>query len=365
MELVRLNRKKSFVKIGLVATALALAGISSAWAAGEVIVTAATGGEAIPATASGAWTTLTGPIISESDAGAIKGGGTLVLVVPAGFEFNTDAPVSVLVEGGIGPHNIDGVANGGTIPVTVTPTSLSIDLFSRSSANANANTLTFQNIQVRPTAVSPLVSGNLTESGTCGLGTLILPTGTWGLLREVGGPLVESLVALSSSQNPIVEGSPVGFTATLSALAPALSTATPTGGVQFLVNGVPSGGPVALNAGSATLNTTQLSAGSNIVSAVYLGDANFASSSSTLIEVVQMDISTVTILKISGNANGTATLLCQGVPGALHLVQATGNLWPPVVWQNVSTNVAGFIDGTWTCVQGISDPPRFFRALKP
>ena len=167
-------------------------------AGGMEVVTAATGGEAIPASnAGGTWTTLTGPVITETfarDTGG-PGLGTIVLNIPPGFEFNPDSQVSVLVNAD-GPKIINGVADGGTIPATVTSTSITLDITSVSRGGlAYPDKLTFQNIQVRPTAGNVLASGNLTESGTCLFRDLTLSSGTWGLLQEVGGAIPNVILA--------------------------------------------------------------------------------------------------------------------------------------------------------------------------
>jgi hypothetical protein len=57
---------------------------------------------------------------------------------------------------------------------------------------------------------------------------------------------------------------------------------TPTGTIQFLVNGSPFGAPVAMVGGAASLNTTALPAGTWAVRALYSGDGNFAPSSGNL-----------------------------------------------------------------------------------
>lgn len=207
----RLGRRNALFTTGLVALACALLGVGSALADGRVTVTAATGGEAIPATtANGAWTTLNGPVLTEGDPSSITGNGTIVLTVPNGFELNPDVSVTVLVGNGSGPQNINGVPDGGTIPVTVTSTTLTLNVSSRSGASpADGTTLTFQNIQVRPTASSPLANGNLTESGTCGLRNLTLASGTWGFLREVGGSVVAYQI---TGSNYTTAGSPISIT---------------------------------------------------------------------------------------------------------------------------------------------------------
>jgi len=181
-------------------------------ASGRLTITAATGGAAISAdTAGGAWTTLVGPIATEGDAGSASTG-TIVLTAPAGFEFNPLATVTVRVNGLGGAQNINGISDGGTIPVTVTKTQLTITINSRSRGGDNANTLTWQNIQVRPTAGQPLASGNITESGTSSSPTQILTTGTWGYLREVGGSLAGYRIIETSGSGPITAGSPITIT---------------------------------------------------------------------------------------------------------------------------------------------------------
>src|SRR5205823_10402555 len=85
--------------------------------------------------------------------------------------------------------------------------------------------------------------------------------------------------AVTQSPNPVAFGSPVTIKATVSANAPA--TGTPTGTVQFK-NGTTNLGPaVALNGSAqASLTISSLAPGQTIT-AVYLGDPNFAGSSGT------------------------------------------------------------------------------------
>jgi streptogramin lyase len=87
---------------------------------------------------------------------------------------------------------------------------------------------------------------------------------------------------LMSSANPSVYGQPVTFTATVSA-----ASGTPTGSVQFQVDGNNLGGPVSLVNGSASLTTATLTAGSHTVTAIYSGDDGFfTSASDPLVETV-------------------------------------------------------------------------------
>lgn len=167
-------------------------------AGGMEVITAATGGEAISAaTAGGAWTTLTGPVITETyarDTGG-PGLGTIVLNAPAGFEFNPNAPVTVLVTTEF-DKSINRVPNGGTIPAVVTSTTITITITEVSRGGlAYPDTLTYQHIQVRPTKANVLAKGNITESGTCQFRDLTLSSGTWGFLQEVGAVVPNLILA--------------------------------------------------------------------------------------------------------------------------------------------------------------------------
>lgn len=167
-------------------------------AGGMEVVTAATGGDAISAQTAGvSWTTLTGPVLTETyarDTGG-PGLGTIVLNAPAGFEFNPSATVTVLVNGQ-GHKTINGVPDGGTIAAVVTPTNITLTITAVSRGGlAYPDMLTFQNIQVRPTAGNVLASGNITESGTCQFRDLTLSSGTWGHLQEAGGAIPNVVLA--------------------------------------------------------------------------------------------------------------------------------------------------------------------------
>jgi subtilase family protein/Big-like domain-containing protein/fervidolysin-like protein len=104
----------------------------------------------------------------------------------------------------------------------------------------------------------------------------------------------DSLSTVGSSVNPSVAGQSVTFTATVTAVAP--GSGTPTGTVQFKIDGVDFGAPVALAGGSATSgSTTTLSVASHSITAVYSGDGSFnasgvgSSTASILIQNVQFN----------------------------------------------------------------------------
>jgi hypothetical protein len=96
--------------------------------------------------------------------------------------------------------------------------------------------------------------------------------------ESVTAQKVSTATAISSSLNPSALGESVTFTAMVTSTA-----GTPTGTVQFKIDGVNSGGPVTLNgSGIAQLTTSSLAAGTHTVTADYSGDTNFAVSTGTL-----------------------------------------------------------------------------------
>src|SRR5206468_7493183 len=134
--------------------------------------TLATGGAAVSAdTTGGTFTTLTGPTYTENASGNV-GAGTIILNAPAGFVFDTGGTApTVRINGGTASKNINLVSSGTSVAMTsVTSTQLTFTVTAPSSAALC--TLTWQNVRVRPTAGTPLVSGNLTRSGTASMAGL-------------------------------------------------------------------------------------------------------------------------------------------------------------------------------------------------
>jgi len=124
-------------------------------------------------------------------------------------------------------------------------------------------------------------------------------------------------LALTSGTNPSVYGQSLTFTATVSG-----SGGTPTGTVTFM-EGVTTLGTGALNgSGQATLTTSTLGAGSHAITAVYGGDATFATSTSAPLSqsVNQALTTTVLLTSKSPTVYGEAVTLTATVapipPGA-------------------------------------------------
>ncbi|MFI8437113.1 Ig-like domain repeat protein, partial [Streptomyces sp. NPDC079020] len=100
---------------------------------------------------------------------------------------------------------------------------------------------------------------------------------------------------VTSSPDPSAFGQPVTLTATVAAVPP--GAGAPTGTVTFTIDG-PGGGTLAAMVapgGTATVTTSTLAAGSHSVTAVYGGDANFASSTGTDTQMVNPSATTTTV----------------------------------------------------------------------
>lgn len=156
----------------------------------QVTLTPASGGSAVPSNtapacgAAGTWTTLTGPVVAETAAAQI-GAGTIVLNAPAGFEFNPASPVTILLTGGGNQNNnINNVSTGTSMATTVTASTITFTV-NAGQLSTVANTLTWQNIQVRPTLSTPLASGNITHTGTSAITGVTNGVTNFGTLTEV------------------------------------------------------------------------------------------------------------------------------------------------------------------------------------
>jgi hypothetical protein len=96
-----------------------------------------------------------------------------------------------------------------------------------------------------------------------------------------------STTTVTSSANPSVPGQSVTFTAAVTSSAG--GRGTPTGTVQFQIDGTNFGSPVSLSGGLATsLATNSLSVSGHTVTAVYSGDPTFSGSTAVMIQNVNV-----------------------------------------------------------------------------
>ena len=108
--------------------------------------------------------------------------------------------------------------------------------------------------------------------------------------------LTRSTVTVSASPKSVIAGQPVTFTATVTGNSP-------TGTVQFQINGVDFGSPVQVVNGVATFTTTQLTVtGTDTITAVYSGDTNNAGSSTAT------GFTEIVTLGHDGDINGDAVV---------------------------------------------------------
>jgi hypothetical protein len=117
----------------------------------------------------------------------------------------------------------------------------------------------------------------------------------------------------SSSNQPSIYGQPVKFTATVS---PLIGNRTPTGSVQFQLDGSNFGAPVTLTNGTATsMSISTLAAGLDQIAAVYAGNGNFAASTGTYAQNVNPAPLVVTALSQSMIYGGALPALTASYSG--------------------------------------------------
>ena len=117
-------------------------------------------------------------------------------------------------------------------------------------------------------ASSPVGTYPITASGASSPNySIVYVEGTLAILPAATTGLV------TSSANPALPGQPVALTFTLNAVAP--GQGTPTGAVQFRIDGTNVLGPAALSGGGASSSTSALAHGLHAVAAEYAGGGNF------------------------------------------------------------------------------------------
>lgn len=138
-------------------------------------------------------------------------------------------------------------------------------------------------------------------------------------------------IVLQSSANPALVSSSITLTATVS------SASTPTGSVDFY-DGTSLLGSDTLAAGVATYTSSSLTAGTHSITAVYGGDSDFSSATSSAISLVVSDLSVEVVSGESSTASvragGTATY-------HLSVGPSSGAVFPAAVTLSASGGPAG------------------------
>lgn len=162
------------------------------------------------------------------------------------------APGSGSPQGGTVQFNVDGAGIGAPVPV--------------SGGRATKSTTT---LAVGSHTVSAVFSGDASFNGS---------TGTLASAQVVNK--AGTTTSVTSSVNPSVFGQPVTFTATVGVTPP--GSGTPSGSVQFTVDGSNLGGPLVLSAGAASISTSALAVGTHAVTVSYGGGPSFNASTGAL-----------------------------------------------------------------------------------
>lgn len=204
----------------------------------------------------------------------------------------------------------------GTITFSVDGTSLAPATVTNGSASATVSALTVGSHTVTATFTSSDGSFATTTSSSASL--------------TVAQATVTPLLSVQSATP--VYGAPNSATVTLTSIV-----GTPTGTVQFTIDGSTSGSPVAVSSGIAHYTLPTLSAGKHIIAAIYSGDTDFSAATvaGLAITVAQATpvISWVQPASIPyGTALGAAQLnATSSVPGTFVYTPPIGTILAPGV----------------------------------
>jgi hypothetical protein len=203
---------------------------------------------------------------------------------------------------------------------------------------------------------TPLGSATL-SAGTASISTSTLAIGSHSITAQYLGsgafnsstsaPVIvtvgqaATVTMVSSNLNPSIFGQSVTFTANVTGT-------NPTGTVNFL-DGTTVIGSGILNAGTTTFATSTLSVGTHSISAQYLGDANFAGSTSAVInQVVNCPVITLSPTTLPNGQAGVAynqTLTASGGVAPYTFLVTAGAL--PT---GLALSASGLISGTTSIV---------------
>ena len=159
-----------------------------------------------------------------------------------------------------------------------------------------------------------------------------------GSNAPIAGPVIQkaaTALVLSTSKTPSVYGEVIRFNADLSVTDP--GAGSPTGFIQFSIDGNPFGSPVALG-GASTVSSdiSTLTAATHTIEASYLGDANFLNTSAPTIDQVVHKADTLLILESDPNPSP------YGIPV---LVTATLTAPVPSTANPIGGSVQFYVDG--------------------
>jgi hypothetical protein len=205
-----------------------------------------------------AYSALNGPALSEGATGDI-GTGTIVLNAPPGFTFDPNAIVTATVTRIAGTGAALALSNA---TAAVTTSNITV-IVTNTDGSGTRSQITWAGIGVRPTAGTPLASGNITRSGTATV-TGISTSTSLGALTEIAGIAVQLSFATQPTNANV--GTPFGT-------QPIVVTKDQFGNNS--TNGLPATNNVTMliNSGSGSLQGNQVL---NIGTAGGAGTASYA-----------------------------------------------------------------------------------------
>ena len=128
------------------------------------------------------------------------------------------------------------------------------------AASTCTTTVTPSNVATSPHTITGTYPADAVHSGSDNTASLTVDK-------------ADTLTTAGSAPSPSIYGQQVTFSATVSVVSPGVGS--PTGSVQFVVDGSNYGSPVSLTGESASITDSALTAGSHSITAVYSGDSNF------------------------------------------------------------------------------------------
>ena len=200
-----------------------------------------------------------------------------------------------------------------------------------------------------------LGTATLNSSGVATLATASLATGIHSLTAQYAGNATyfsstsavvsvtvsnqASTTSLTASPNPVTAGQ----TLTLTAAVQGTGSTTPGGTVNFMSGSTLMGTATLNSSGVATLTTTSLAAGTYSLTALYSGDANFVSSTSTAVSVT---VNTQATTNQSFTLNVTGSAISQTVqPGKTAIYTLTVSPAPGTTLPAITFTAAGLPAG--------------------
>jgi sugar lactone lactonase YvrE len=242
----------------------------------------------------------TGAILNSPKAVAPDASGDLTVADKLNQRLRTAAlPTLTFANGGVGivsaAQSVT-LANTGTAPISVTSIVFTGAFTAATGGTCSAPPIALaaganckQNVAFLPVAPGA-ASGSIVFGGPG-----IVPQ---NILLAGAGVQTATTVTLASSSVAPFAGQPIAFTATVKPTG----AGTPTGSVAFY-NGATLLGSSTLAAGSASF-TTALAAGTQGITAIYAGDANFTGSTSAALAQFVLDFN----FTLSGTTSGSQTV---------------------------------------------------------